>query len=193
MFGDEALPLFLASLPKNAKILDIGAGRENGVRNMAILAGHEYEVFDFATGKDWEVGPFKASLHDRYDGIWMSHVLEHLLDVNHSLLRVGWALKPGGILCITVPPAKPEIVGGHVSLWNAGLLLYRLVLAGFDCSQAAVKTYGYNISVLLRYKWAELPVLQKDAGDIEALAHLFPFPVKQGFNGNIQTHNWGTV
>ena len=193
MLADQALPLFLASLPKNAKILDIGAGEETGVRNMAVLAGHEYETFDFASGQDWESGPFKASLHRKYDGIWMSHVLEHLLDVNHSLLRVGWALKPGGVLCVTVPPAKHNIVGGHVSLWNAGLLLYRLILAGFDCSNAAVKAYGYNISVILRYKWAELPTLRRDAGDIETLAHLFPFDAHQNFNGDIAECNWGPV
>ena len=96
----------------------------------------------------------------------------------------------GGIFAVTVPPLKHEIVGGHVTLWNAGLLLYQLILAGFDCSSASVKTYGYNISVIVRKKAATLPRLRMDFGDIEALSHYFPFPVANGFDGRILEVNW---
>ncbi len=58
----------------------------------------------------------------------------------------------GGVLAITVPPYSPVIVSGHVGFWNAGLLLYRLALAGLDCSEASVKTYDYDISAIVRKK-----------------------------------------
>ena len=64
--------------------------------------------------------------------------------------KINSILKEGGVLAITVPPLKNEIVGGHLSLWNSGILLYQLVVAGFDCREAIVKKYGYNISVIVK-------------------------------------------
>jgi SAM-dependent methyltransferase len=128
---------------------------------------------------------------DKFDLIWCSHVLEHQLNVNFFLRKIWHDLKPGGIYAITVPPMKSQVVGGHVTVWNAGLLLYNLVLAGFDCSKCHVKKYGYNISVVGRKKKAKLPKgLKMDQGDIEKLAEFFPLPVQQDFNGDIQKLNW---
>ena len=93
----------------------------------------------------------------------------------------------------SVPPLKHQIVGGHVSLWNAGLLLYRLILAGFDCSNAAVKSYGYNISVVVRRRNIQLPKLIRDSGDIAQLSAYFPKPVNHGFDGRIDELNWKPV
>jgi hypothetical protein len=124
----------------------------------------------------------------KHDLVWCSHVLEHQLDVNRFLRKLyndtdQW-------LAITVPPYKPEIVGGHVTVWNAGLLLYNLILAGFDCRDAMVKRYGYNISVIVQKKEAKLPMLKYDFGDIEALSEFFPMSVTNGFNGDIEELNW---
>ena len=124
------------------------------------------------------------------DGIWASHVLEHMPDVGSFLGKCFNDLREGGVLAVTVPPAKHAIVGGHLSLWNEGLLLYRLVLAGFDCRQAQVGVYGYNISVIVRKAPAELPALAMDAGDIERLADFFPVPVWQGFDGRCGNVAW---
>ena len=96
-------------------------------------------------------------------------------------------LKLDGVCAITVPPAKHDIVCGHVSIWNAGLLLYNMVLCGFDCRAAAVKTYGYNISVIVQKK----PACGCDASTpIEKLATYFPIEVEQGFDGRIAKINW---
>ena len=105
---------------------------------------------------------------------------------------------PLSLLAITVPPWKPQIVGGHMTAWNAGLLLYNLVVAGFDCSEARVSSVyasgpgypPYNISVMVRKKAAHLPALRMDAGDIERLATFFPMPVAQGFSGELPAINW---
>ena len=126
----------------------------------------------------------------RYDGIWCSHVLEHMPDVGLFLRKVRSELKEGGLLAITVPPMKHEIVGGHTSFWNEGLLLYRLILAGFDCSQARVGRYGYNISVLVRKREYDMPELEHDNGDIERLSRYFPFNARQGFDGRTGNINW---
>ena len=190
MYGAQAVQLFLKGLPEKAKILDIGAGRDRAFADKVKRAGHEYEALDWADGHDWEAPGLLTSKIQRYDGVWMSHVLEHLLDTHSALRKIHLALKPGGMLAITVPPAKDAIVGGHVSLWNAGLLVYRLILAGFDCSTAAVKTYGYNISVVVRRVPIDLPPLKRDMGDIETLAPYFPVDVRHGFDGKSFQANW---
>ena len=127
-----------------------------------------------------------------FDAVWCSHVLEHQLNPNLFLLKLHSLLREGGVLAITVPPLKHQIVGGHVSLWNAGLLLYHLVLAGFDCREAAVLRYAYNVSIVVKKRSIKnLPEIGFCNGDLEALQdYLPPGAGVQGFNGDIAIHNW---
>jgi len=138
-------------------------------------------------------GDFNTIDFDRnFDCIWCAHTLEHQLNTHHFLSKIFHLIDTNGILAISVPPLKHNIVGGHVSLWNAGLLLYNLILAGFDCSDAAVRTYGYDVSVIVQKKEAILPELNYDHGDIEKLSKYFPKQLKatQGFHGQIPAINW---
>ncbi|MFQ3220292.1 MAG: hypothetical protein ACI96W_002661, partial [Paraglaciecola sp.] len=65
------------------------------------------------------------------------------------------------------------------------------VLAGLDCSHAAILRYGYNISIILQRKDIQVPVkLRFSNGDLETLAPFMPSFVQQGFDGNINCHNW---
>jgi SAM-dependent methyltransferase len=131
-----------------------------------------------------------------FDCLWLSHVLEHQVNVNLFLKKVYRDLKEGGILVVTVPPLKHPIVGGHVTLWNAGLLLYNLVLAGFDCSQARIKQYGYNISLITPKIPAAIPQakLRFGDGDLELLRDFFPSHPRlvwgQGTRGDLQQLRW---
>lgn len=170
-------------------VLDIGAG--DGCHAALFRSiGAEVYTCDIKPPADF-VGKYTSILMPKkFDLIWCSHTLEHQPNVHSFLKKVAIDLKPGGYFAVTVPPLKNEIVGGHLSLWNAGLLLYNLILAGFDCSEAMVKTYGYNISVIVKYKPIELPELKMDFGDIETLAPYFPMPVVNGFNGQIEELNW---
>lgn len=149
--------------------------------------GQKARVLTISLERDADiVGDYNS--HDfktKFDAIWCAHCLEHQRNVGAFLEKVFSDLKDGGVLCITVPPRKDNIVGGHLTLWNAGLVLYNLILAGFDCSDAEIIKDGYNISVFLKKKKAELPVLSMDKGDIEKISHYFPFDAKQGFDGNL--------
>ena len=132
----------------------------------------------------------------QYDAVWCSHVLEHQVNPNNFLTKVASVLREEGILAITVPPARNTIVGGHVTNWNAGLLLYHLVLAGFDCREARILQYGYNISVLLRKRSASCEDLAFDSGDIRKIKRFLPVKkyIKTQdddlFYGNIRKLNW---
>lgn len=170
-------------------VLDIGAGDGS---HSALFRDMGKEVFtcDIKPPADF-VGKYTSiKMPQKYDLVWCSHTLEHQPNAHTFLKKVSMDLKKGGYFVVTVPPLKHEIVGGHVSLWNAGLLLYNLILAGFDCSKARVKSYGYNISVIVQYKPIELPNLKMDFGDIETLAPYFPMEVRNGFDGRIEELNW---
>jgi SAM-dependent methyltransferase len=168
-------------------VLDIGSGA--GV-HADILRKNGRTVTTISLGNADIVGDFITTELGKYDCVWASHVLEHQTNVGLFLNKCFDCLNYNGILAVTVPPSKPEIVGGHLTTWNAGLLLYNLILAGFDCSEASVKTYGYNISVVVRKKKANLTGLHMDYGDIERIKRFFPFDAEHGFNGNIGEINW---
>lgn len=193
MFGDQALDLLIKKY-EFCQVLDIGFG-EGEQANWFKKQNKEVVTIDLNT--EYGIKPDIIADYNCYDFankfdlIWCSHVLEHQLNINLFLRKIWHDLKPKGIYAITVPPMKSKIVGGHVTVWNGGLLLYNLILAGFDCSKCHVKTYGYNISVIGQKKKARLPKkLRMDRGDIEKLAKFFPLPVCQDFDGNIEEINW---
>ena len=164
-----------------SSVLDIGSGGGSH-------ATHFRNLNKYVTTINLEppadiVGDYLETNVGKHGLVWASHILEH--QPNPNLFLKKCFADCGRYFAVTVPPLKHEIVGGHVSLWNAGLLLYNMILAGWDCHDAKVMTYGYNISVVVEKKKASLPELSMDHGDIELLAEFFPFDAKQGFNGNI--------
>jgi SAM-dependent methyltransferase len=196
LLADEAIEKLLAEYDFQ-NVLDVGCGTGRHSRLMR-EAGKEVTGIDIVGLADGViVADYLSHEFDRqFDCVWVSHVLEHQLNVNFFLRKAFGDLREGGVLAITVPPLKQAIVGGHVTLWNAGLLLYNLILAGFDCRQARVKQYGYNISVLVRKIAEDVPRhrLRYDTGDIETLAPFFPqhprLEIKQGFCGDIRQLRW---
>ena len=188
-------------------VLDIGSGAGE---QAAIFLKHGKKVTALDYGKspyyesrdpaiqtvigDFNIYPFE----EQFDCVWASHVLEHQLNSNIFLRKVHQVTKENGIVAITVPPLKHQVVGGHVALWNAGLLMYHLVLAGFDCREASVLRYGYNISVIVRKKTIELPDdIAFDRGDIRKIKHALPPELEfasndldDPFNGDISRLNW---
>jgi cyclopropane fatty-acyl-phospholipid synthase-like methyltransferase len=181
MWAEAAYNEVLSILPRGSRLLDIGSGR--GDHAEGFRRCYQVTTVDPNHPSDHRDDYLSIMFDKPFDCIWASHVLEHQRNAGWFLDKVRQDLREGGLLAVTVPPRKDAIVGGHVSLWNAGLLLYNLILAKFDCSDALVLEHDYNISVVVHKKMAELPDLVMDAGDIERLAAFFPMPVKQGFDG----------
>lgn len=187
----------LLSYPDVVNVLDIGSGDGSHARYMRDH-GKNVIAVSLEPPADWVGDYLTGECLKKFDAIWACHVLEHQPNPGLFLKKCFSDLKDGGVLAITVPPAKHNIVGGHVTLWNAGLLLYNMILAGFDCREARVsRNYPaveggtpYNISVIVKKREAVLPTLRMDTGDIEALAKFFPFPAEHGFNGSLPAINW---
>lgn len=185
-------------------VLDIGAGELQHSKTF-VDSGKTVDICDYGnsvyykkkvddTGiRNQYIGDFNSiDIDQTYDAIWCCHILEHQLNVNLFLRKINTLLKEDGYLGIVVPPRKPNIVGGHVTLWNAGLVLYNLVLAGFDCSNCKILQYDYNIGIIIKKRTiTNLPDnLSMDKGDLELLSEYFPFDAKHDFNGDIMKLNW---
>jgi SAM-dependent methyltransferase len=196
MLAEEALHKLIAEYEFHT-VLDIGCG--DGLHSdLFRSAGRSVTGIDYRPRREDVIAAdyMQYKFDQPFDCIWASHVLEHQPNVQAFLHKVYSDLKLGGILAITVPPLKHEIVGGHLTLWNAGLLLYNLVVAGFDCREARCKQYGYNISVITPKIAACLPIgkMQFANGDIELLGNFFPcnsiVQWRQAFHGDIGELNW---
>ena len=159
--------------------LDIGSGE--GLHTQALRdKGKEVTAIDFIGG---DVKGDYLDLSLKVDAVWCCHVLEHQPNVNLFLRKIFADLIDAGVFCITVPPLKHEIVGGHLSLWNPGLLCYHLIVAGFDLSGSEIILQDYNISVLGKKIPRQEVELKYDYGDIDTLSDFFPIPVKERFDG----------
>jgi len=163
-------------------VLDIGCG-DKCHTNEFIKYGKTVSSNDIAIDGDYIDVNFP-----KHDLTWCSHVLEHQLNVNMFLQKM--KRETSLYACITVPPLKHSIVGGHVTLWNAGLLLYNMVLAGFDCSDARIKQHDYNITVIARPGDFTLPKLNYDKGDIKKILPWLPEFCDEPFDGDISEWNW---
>ena len=87
---------------------------------------------------------------EKKDIVWCSHMLEHFSDVNLALKKIrDDFIKPNGILSITVPAREHTVLLNHIHYFDAGRILRYLLFAGFDCREAEILEYGYNLSIII--------------------------------------------
>ena len=183
-------------------VLDIGSGSGEHA-NVLGMHGKKVTALDlgtsiYATCKHSEkqnvtfveANFYEARFEGKFDCLWASHVLEHQPDPGVFIRRCMELAKENGVIAITVPPLKHQIVGGHLTLWNAGLLIYQLVFNGLDCREVAVRTYGYNVTVIVLNKKRPHVELTCDNGDIRLLQPYFPSFAEEPFEGQIESWNW---
>lgn len=136
-------------------VLDIGSHAQHVTRIFRHLGKKVTTV---------EVAPFWDADHKKdyldiafstkFDAIWCSHTLEHQRNVGQFLDKMFDDLREGGVLALTVPyDLGTNLSFGHCNCFSPLVLLYHLVLAGFDCSRASVKCYNYNIGIILTKRY----------------------------------------
>jgi SAM-dependent methyltransferase len=180
-------------------VLDVGCGAGQQT-DIFLKHGKQVTTVDYGRSVYFEtnhgptttlIGEF-CNMHfdGQYDCVWASHILEHQTNAGLFLNKLHSVTKEDGVICVTVPPVHHRVLGGHVSLWTGGLLLYNLVLAGFDCKHASILRYGFNITVIVKKRSVDVPDLVYDKGDVDAIAEFLPAGLKEGFDGNITRLNW---
>lgn len=184
-------------------VLDIGSGAGEHAQIL-----HKYQkkvtALDFGTSIyaqkkgnnydeiEWiEADFFKYKPSHKFDCIWASHVLEHQSNPGLFISKCMQLVKEDGLIAITIPPMDEYVLGGHLTNWNAGLLLYNLVFNGIDCSDCSIISYGYNISVIVKNRKHGAVDLTYDNGDIVKLLQYFPECINaEPFDGRIRNWNW---
>lgn len=192
----------IINLPLKSSILDVGGGNLLAASYFS-NRGYVVDVIDKITSPYLTLDLIKKSgvrthynsffedlnINNKYDLIWMSHVLEHVENIGLFLKKILENLSSDGHLAIAVPPRKPFIVSGHINMFNPGLLVYRLVLAGIDCSEAKVFQYDNNICLLVKNNSITLPEINFDFGDFDLIKKYFPGKFGEGFNGDFMNIN----
>ncbi len=168
LMGNKALKKLLDNY-HFLSVLDLGAGEgkhskiffQNN-KKVTAISGYDSEIFDkdLKNKIDFIVDDYlKHDFKEKFDCIWASHILEHQLNVGLFLNKIYKDLKDNGILAITVPPSETSAGGGHINCFTPGILIYHLVMAGFDLRQMRLKKYGYNLSIIctknLKHKYED--------------------------------------
>lgn len=178
--GEGAHAKLLNKFGKNVTALDLDTSIYAKKSN-SNYEGIEHIKLDF----------YEYETSKKYDCIWASHVLEHQNNPGIFIRKCMDLVKENGIIAITVPPMEKFVLGGHLTNWNAGILLYNLVFNGIDASDCSILKYGYNITVIVRNKKRDQIELTYDNGDILKLINYFPDCInKEPFNGDIDLWNW---
>jgi len=187
--AQDCLDAMMSEMSEGQTVLDIGSAHGNHsmmMRGWGLKTTTMDRRFPADIRKDfmdWDFGP-----HDRFDAIWASHVLEHQRNPGAFIDRMRIVCRSHGWLAITVPAQDPrKLVGGHLTLWTPGQLVYNLVRSGIDCADARLFVRGYDISILVKNTGiSDLDILcdLHDAnGDLEKLAPYFPAEVHQYSDG----------
>lgn len=88
-----------------------------------------------------------------FDLIWSCHVLEHIPNVQNHLVQLHDYLKDDGWLYIAVPTnSQDRLHVGHLTIWTPALLIYNLICAGWDCSDAKWYTSYATIGLCMQHK-----------------------------------------
>ncbi len=186
-------------------IIEIGS--RNGVAARAFsFLGKEVYTVEVHEG-------YKASYTGDYvdiqfpmpvDAIWCSHVLEHQRNVGRFCEKLYDDLKEGGILALTVPTSLSPLLIGHCNIFTPLHLIYNLILAGFDCSDARLKCYDWQMTVLVRKTPNGIPRIgfatthhspsvqsDPEMGSNPKLLQYFPKRIADGFTP--AGHIWGEI
>ena len=132
-------------------VLDIGSHQQREARILRHV-GKKVITVEIVPGydSDYREDYLRIDFGQKFDAIWCSQVLEHQRNVGVFLEKIFNDLKESGVFALTVPfNLSPHLDFGHCNIFSPLIVLYHLVLAGFDCSRAAVKCYNNNIGIIV--------------------------------------------
>lgn len=179
-------------------VLDIGGGDRAAARIFRAL-DKEVLILDAtynpAFPPDIRADFLDVALTDPFDLLFCSHVLEQQRNIGAFTDRLFDVLPEGGILALTTSPiCSHRVAPSHCNPLNAGMLLYHLVMSGFDCREARVLTYGNNTTVVVRRKATGL--VRRSSAMASDFTAFLPAAIKVGaeqFNGAIRAIDWVPV
>ncbi len=174
-----------------SNVLDVGSGGGEHTRFLRFF-GKDARSIDLHEDADYQGDFATYEFPKKFDAIFCSHVLEHQRNVGHFVEKLYDSLADDGILAISVPcHDRQHLLGGHITNWNSGLLVYNLVLGGFDCRQASIYQH-LDVNLVVRKKPARGLDVRSSAAwtPVVDLQEFFPFPICEGGNAEVESVNW---
>jgi len=172
-------------------VLDVGGGQGEHTRFLKFFGKQASTIYLHAQA-DFQGDFLTYNFPCKFDAIFCSHVLEHQRNIGLFIEKLFSVLHDDGILALAVPcHLRNVLLSGHITNWNSGLLVYNLVLGGFDCREARIYQ-GLDVNIVVRKR----PAHGGDIGTPSAWGHVaeisqyFPFPVDQGSDCEIPQVNW---
>ena len=191
IFGAHTLKFLLDNYDFSS-VLDIGSGagkhsqifKDYGKNVTKVDYGSSVYFEENKSQEDIIHGDFnEVPIDETYDCVWACHVFEHQPNPQLFLEKMIKCTRQDGIIAIVIPPFRKRLVGGHINLGTLAILIYRLVLAGIDCSHAKMFRNGYNLGLIVRKSQIHLPDgLTYDSGDVRLLREFFPQDMHEGRN-----------
>jgi SAM-dependent methyltransferase len=145
------------------RVLDVGYGYG---QHASYFAGRGLEVVGVtahlseasrAEARSAGFEPVETDMHfldlpdASFDMVWSHHSLEHSFSPMLALYEWMRVLRPGGWLCVTVPPHKTKVVSGHFTTgWTIGQLMYMLGVMGYELDTGTFLREGYNVRALVK-------------------------------------------
>lgn len=184
--GKKLLERVTDESPPPLTVIDVGVGL--GIQSY-IFASFGYDVIGISLEDPLPiVKEQKKYIHvkenlfntdlPQADIVWASHIIEHMPNVGLFLERCRNLTKIDGWFCIVAPTDPTTLqIDGHLSFWTPAHLIYNMVLAGFDCSEARHYTLERDIGLMVKRKDRPHIDLNYDRGDLEVLSHYFPAPI----------------
>lgn len=158
-------------MEQQGKLLEFGAGTgflaelfKNNFNLAPDCVELDPKLISTIRKKGFSCYQFLSELPYKYDAIYTSNVLEHILDDTKTLRELYASLKPGGVMCIYVP-AHPLLYAtmdkeiGHVRRYTKNELKDKVVSSGFQVltlyyddvlgffASLVVKLFGYKNNI----------------------------------------------
>lgn len=130
-------------------------------------------------------GKFEELTLPQVDCALSSHTLEHMENVGVVIKKYQEVVKPGGWLGLVVPGYSQDLFHvGHYTLWSPALLLYNLVVNGWDCREAQYYTTQNkkHIGILVPNNKIQLNEKEKGFDVWEEVKQYLPVEFRHGMN-----------
>lgn len=195
--GIEAA-LRLASDTKNFEsLIDVGSGGDNHQRFFQQYCDDVFtnDFDESLKGQNYPGDFMQINFERKFQVVYASNVVEHSRNVGAFIEKLFSICEDDGFVAIMVPrPHLNKLLSGHITTWSTSTLIYNIVAAGFDCSQAKVCNGVYEKSVIVQKR----PIANDPdfvyrtsvVDDVGKLSKFFPWPVTHRGAGILPSVNW---
>lgn len=198
--GVEAALRLACDLQRFDSLIDVGSGGDNHQRFFEQFCDNVFtNDFDEKLSNQNFPGDFiQIDFPRKFQIVYASNVLEHARNVGMFIEKLFSICEDDGYVAIMVPrPHLNRLLSGHITTWSTSTLVYNIVTAGYDCSEAMVCNGVYEKSIIVKKRpIRDDPDFVYRSGvvdDVGKLAKFFPWPVSHKGPGILPSVNWSDI